>query len=116
MGMFDFLTMIDDFDKRKVERLEAKDCDGNDYILDTAQVNDCPKYPYETAFAHPSYNDGKWVIVQQYKNKESARIGHFAWADIFSSKELPDSLIQCNAGEFAEMFLGVEGEIIKRKK
>ncbi len=114
--MFDFLTGIDDHDKRKVERIEAVDCDGVKYILDTARVTDCPKYPYETAISHPSYDDGKFVILQQYKDKESARLGHFAWADIFSSKELPDTLINCSAGEFAEMFLGVEGRIVERKK
>ena len=67
MGMFDFLLMADNYEERKVDRFEK-----DTLIIDTCFVSD-GSLPYETAIQHEEYNEGKWVIVENYPDKESAQ-------------------------------------------
>jgi len=47
------------------------------YIVDTAKVADTGLW--ETGIKHQDYNAGKWIIVDEYKNKKDAKIGHKEW-------------------------------------
>lgn len=53
---------------------------GNDtvgeYIVDTCYTLDCG---YETGI---NKNEGSWIIVQRYKNRELAEKGHKIWCNI----------------------------------
>ena len=98
--MFSFEKMIDNYKERKVDRLE----DG-DLVIDTASVTDS-KNPYETAIKHPSYNEGEWVIVETYKTKEEAIIGHKKWVDIMTSNILPRKLKDASTS-FPSMLLDI---------
>jgi hypothetical protein len=86
MGMFDFLAMMDNYEERKVERYEK-----GGLIIDTCSVTDSTQ-PYETGICHPKYNDGEWVIVEQYDTEEDARLGHAKWVKKMTSKRLPKTL------------------------
>jgi len=55
MGLFDFVSMADNYEERKVDRYEK-----GDTIIDTCAVNDSSK-PFETAVQHPKYNSSKWI-------------------------------------------------------
>ena len=46
----------------------------------------------ETAISHPEYDNGKWIIVQEYDDLGQARAGHLKWVEIMSSPDLPDEL------------------------
>ena len=76
MGLFDFFSMVDNYEERKVDRYEQ----GN-MIIDTCAITDSDD-PYETAIKHPSYNDGNWVIAETYPDKESAIEGHQKWVNL----------------------------------
>ncbi len=84
--MFNFLGMADDYDSRKVDRYEE-----GDLFVSTAMVMDSSS-PFETAVAHPQYNDGKIVIVENYNTKEKAKSGHEKWVKIMTDASLPNTL------------------------
>ena len=70
LGMFSFMQDADDYESRKVSRIEPKD--NNGCGVSTAYSSD---EGYETALldkngAHP---------VERYENKEEATIGHKKW-------------------------------------
>ena len=95
--MFDFLKDISSYEERVVDHTEI---DG-DTIIDTCAVSD-GKQPYETAISSSKYNNGNWVIVEAYDNKEEAQSGHNRWVGVFSSDELPTKLTDCNNANVAQ--------------
>lgn len=84
--MFD---MIGNYEERKVARYEK---DG--LFISTAMVTDGDD-PYETAVAHPQYNDGIMVIVESYPTKAAAKRGHAKWLKRMTAKRLPKQLVDC---------------------
>lgn len=89
LGMFNFFQDCNNYEDRKVDRYEE-----GDLLISTAFVSDGIK-PYETAIAHPSYNNGAFIIVEHYDIKEDAVEGHKKWVDIMTSEHLPDTLCDC---------------------
>jgi hypothetical protein len=86
MGMFDFFSMMDNYEDRKVARYDA------DWgFISTAFVTDAD-LDYETAVRHRDYNDGQLVIVEAYATREEAQAGHERWVATMSANELPESL------------------------
>jgi len=81
--MFDFLEMNGTWEERSVARYE-----NGEITVDTCAVTDSTK-PFETGIQHPSYNDGEWIIVEEYDTKEQAERGHKKWVKILTSDELP---------------------------
>lgn len=75
--MFNWMNMMFDYEDRKVDRYE-----NDNLVIDTCEVTDNPEYPFETAIKHPDYNDNKFIIVEQYVDKELAKSGHDKWVDI----------------------------------
>lgn len=102
--MFSFLKDTDNYEDRKVARFEQ-----GDVLVSTARVSDSLQ-PFETAVAHPDYNNGKLVIVQMYDTKEEASIGHNKWVKLMTSDNLPDELVDVSTAEIRQLLGG--GEIV----
>lgn len=89
--MFSFLSMsnINNYSKRKIDRY------GDDIlIVDTCAVDD-GEQPYETAVAHPFYNNGLYIIVEAYSSAKEAQEGHDRWLQKMQADPLPERLIDC---------------------
>lgn len=84
--MLDFVNMIGNYQERKVERFENKEC-----IVDTCAVTDSTQ-PFETAISHASYNDGKWIVVELYPTMALASKGHRKWVKTMTADILPAKL------------------------
>ena len=95
--MFDFIQDFGNYQDRVVGRY-----DGDGTMVSTARVSD-GSHPYETAFQHPDYNDGKMVIVEAYDSKELAAEGHARWLKIMIDGPLPDCLIDCHNSEISQL-------------
>ena len=99
--MFNFIPMLGNYDTRRVERH-----DDGDLIISTAYVTD-GSHPYETAVAHPDYNEGSFVIVESYDSKEDAEQGHVRWIDTMTNEPLPDKLVDCANSGISQLALAV---------
>ena len=97
MGLLDFLSMADNYEERKVERYQE-----GDVFVSTAAVDDS-SYPFETAVAHPEYNDGAIVIVENYDDRASAETGHNRWVKTMTADDLPDELVDIGGADIATM-------------
>ena len=87
--MFDFLSMANNYEERKVNRYDKKGL-----FVDTCLITDQPEpYEYETAISHKEYNEGELIVVELYKTKGESTIGHKKWVKIMISKNLPEKLI-----------------------
>ena len=97
MGMFDFFSMANNYEERKVERFER-----DKLVIDTCRVTDSEK-DYETGIIHPKYNDGEWVIVQLYDTKTQSKRGHKKWVGKMTARALPKQLKDVSTCEVAFM-------------
>jgi len=86
MKALSFVGMMGNYEERKVARFEE-----GDLIVSTCRVTDSTQ-PYETAVSHPRYNDGAWVIVEQYDDEETAAEGHEKWVAKMTTSDLPEEL------------------------
>lgn len=93
--MLDFFDMMGNYELRAVARFEQ---DG--LVIDTCAVTDAAQ-PYETGICHPSYNDGKWIIVELYDTREEAQIGHDKWVKTMTANELPKWLQDVSSAAIA---------------
>lgn len=110
--MFNFFSMLDNYEQRKVGRLDAE----WGYIS-TAEVNDAEK-PYETAVRHREYNDGKLVIVEPYNTREEAEHGHQRWVEVMTANTLPAQLIDrglSGINAVCDMFGGEDWRVCPRQ-
>jgi len=95
--LFDFLTMMDNYEDRAVARYEDE---AKGLAVDTCAVTDSGQ-PFETAVAHPAYNDHKWIIVELYDSKEAANAGHNEWVRKMVAETLPASLTDVSTANIA---------------
>lgn len=95
-GLLDFL-MADDYESRKVARFEQ-----GDLMVSTAKVIDST-FLYETAVAHPNYNDGEIVIVDNYDTLSDAKKGHERWVKIMTTEPLPERLKDVSGAGIASL-------------
>lgn len=93
--MFSFLSMIGNYEERKVDNYQS-----GFLTVDTCKVTDS-QMPYETAVEHPNYNNGKWVIVETYLTKQQAQEGHTKWVTIMTTEPLPVSLVDVSTADVA---------------
>jgi hypothetical protein len=96
MGTFDFMFMAS-HEQRVIGTYE-----GEDFIVDTAAVND-GTHPYETGVQHPRYNPGGWVIVEAYDTEVQAYEGHDRWVKTMTTQPLPDELVDCANSLIAQL-------------
>ena len=104
----DLLKMYGAYEMRKVARYE----DGS-LIVDTVAVTDADQ-PFETAVSHPSYNDGDWIIVEEYGTKEEAEKGHNRWVQKMTPDGLPDQLVDVSTAWPAKLLRNMETMMYKR--
>jgi hypothetical protein len=65
----------------------------------------------ETAICHPRYNEGGWVVVEEYRTLKEATAGHEKWMGLVRTKPMPPCLIDvssCPAAKFRTAVTGVE--------
>lgn len=86
----------------QVERYED-----DNLLVSTIQATDHDGY--ETAIAHPDYNDGALIIVECYDSEDEARMGHAKWPATMTTKELPDVLTDNPCDFFGDMLFKVLG-------
>lgn len=65
-----------------------------DYTIDTCHTLDCG---YETAI---NKNNGFWVVVQRYKDRELAEKGHKIWCGICAGA--PEKVYSVQTGRYEE--------------
>lgn len=106
MNFSSIVAMLGNYDDRKVGRYEA---DG--LRVSTALVYDAA-HPYETAVAHPEYNDDKWVIVEAYNSLEEAARGHERWVKTMTSESLPSQLVDCANSEISQIIAEIGGKMV----
>jgi hypothetical protein len=108
---FNFFSMADDYEDRKVARYES-----GEIIVSTAFTTDTEKY--ETAISHPKYNDGLFVIVEEYDERESAEMGHEKWVGVATRPvdQLPDHLLDVSTFFFATLLDLVDDEWRAKKE
>lgn len=70
----------------KVARLEQ-----GDLVVDTCVAPDTGKF--ETGISHPDYDEGHFIIVEEYEDEEAAKEGHERWVAAMTASELPDELL-----------------------
>ena len=92
------LSMMGNYEDRKVARHDDEE---TGLMVSTAAVYDST-LPYETAVAHPAYNDDEIVIVEMYPTNEKARVGHERWVARMVAPSLPSALRDVSTSEFAE--------------
>jgi len=51
---------------------------------------------YETGIEEPRYNNGAWVIVDEYKTKKESMAGHKKWVALFQ-KQFPKELFDVHS-------------------
>lgn len=100
------------YESRKVANYQDKK---TGLTVDTCKVYDSTQ-PYETGIQHPSYNNGRWVIVEQYQNKKSAGDGHKRWVGIMTSESLPKSLTDVSTATVARLLDQVSDDRTWRDK
>ena len=97
------LSGIGTYEQRKVANYKA-----GPLVIDTVFASDTGLY--ETAVAHPDYNEGKWVIVEEYATRPLATAGHKKWIQKMSKSRLPDELIDVSGAFLAGMCDTFSGE------
>lgn len=100
-----WINMIDNHEERVVANYKDE---LNKVEFDTCRVTDFPNVPFETAIAHPNYNNGKWVIVEAYKTKEEAQAGHDKWVQMYVTNNLPKQLKDCREDELIKALFSDE--------
>jgi len=110
--MFDFMSMMGNYEQRKVANFTK-----GKLTVDTCRVLDSQQ-DYETGVEHPDYNKGKWVIVSVYSSKEEAIKGHQKWVKIMTKKTLPKVLQDVSTAKCALLsdIGGTEWRKIKREE
>jgi len=111
-GIFDFLWAAP-HEERVVARDEVQS-KGQECTIDTAAVNDSP-HPFETGIACPRYNSGKWVIVEEYDDKESAIRGHARWTKKMR-EDPPTKLVDVSSCGVASLAFGEDERVYEEEE
>lgn len=100
---------------QKIARNEIPDLFGRQgLIISTIGDMGDTEHSYETAVSHPEYNDGRWVIVQEYDTEEDARNGHEKWLKTMTADALPNELRDVSTAGVAQMAEEVGGNTWRR--
>lgn len=67
----------------------------SDFTVDTVFAPDT--YIWETGISANTFNDGDWIIVDEYKTKKEAKIGHQKWVKYMETN--PKKLIDIHINE-----------------
>lgn len=93
-NFYDFLKFLttdwDDYQDRLVENTKQ-----GEYEIDTCFANDTNLY--ETAIKK---NNGEWIVVEEYKDKQTAEKKHFEWVEF--TKSNPSKAYSIQTGEYED--------------
>jgi hypothetical protein len=64
---------------------------------------------YETAIAHPFYNDGTLIVVGSWDDEEDARHGHKYWVERVVLDAMPNPLTDVSTSETALLLDAFDG-------
>lgn len=78
-----------DFGSISVSTLVPFDCKGNNI--------------WETAISHPKYNNGKWIVVEEYSGERNAKTGHDKWVHLLETDTLPSEVEDIGGGIIGEI-------------
>lgn len=109
--LFDFMQDYDNYEDRVIG---LWDNDDNSMMVSTAAVSD-GREPFETAVAHPSYNNGKMIIVECYSTEEDAAAGHKKWLGLMRFDKLPLTLVDCGNSEISQLIDAIDGDMAFEK-
>ena len=80
-NIFNFIGMFGNHSSRLVYNYES-----DNFTIDTCLVTDS-EYNYETAVKYDGFNDGRWMIVEQYNTESEAQNGHNRWVEYLTNNE-----------------------------
>ena len=80
-NIFNFIGMFGNHSSRLVDNYES-----DNFTIDTCLVTDS-EYNYETAVKYYGFNDGRWMIVEQYNTESEAQDGHNRWVEYLTNNE-----------------------------
>lgn len=86
---------------RRAQDIIGKFSKGDLYIS-TVSCEDT-EHLFETAIAHPKYNDGLLIIVEEYDTRLEAQDSHAKWIDIMTAIELPACLKDVNTSDLRKL-------------
>lgn len=96
--MFNFFDMMDNYEDRKIDNYQ-----GENFEIDTCRVTDASS-PYETAIKHELFNDGKWIVIEEYDTAEEAQQGHDQWVDQLNNTPVDQLVLKdVSTSETAEL-------------
>jgi len=113
--MFGFNFIDTDFgfepyEERKVDNFKDEK---TGLTVDTCTVPDTD-HPFETGIKHPNYNDGNWVIVEEYDSKEEAQKGHDKWVKTMTAETLPSEIKDVSTSSMSKFMALVAGKVGKK--
>ena len=109
-NLFGFLKDLKNYSSRLVLTYRAPGL-----VVDTARVSD-GDHPYETAVAHPDYDQGKLIIVEAYDTEADARAGQARWVKIMSTAPLPEELEDCANSAVAQLLRAAGDRLVFPRK
>lgn len=84
------------YEDRKVENSET-----DRFRLSTASVSD-GDLPYETYLQHMDYHPSS-AVIDAYRTKKEAKIGHEKWLKKFRSKNPPKKILDCQNSHISQL-------------
>jgi hypothetical protein len=109
MTLLGILEAMGTLESRKVSRYK-----NGDVLISTVRNTDNDEFPYETAIAHPHYNEGKWIIVEEYRDIDEAKTRHEYWVTLMTSDQLPPSLTDISTSRIQQLIVALGGEAKER--
>lgn len=67
-------------------------------VVSTVYTNELEKW--ETGISHCKYNNGDWIIVEEYETEQEAKDGHLKWKTTMTDFVLPDKLVDVSTSHF----------------
>ncbi len=77
----------------------------DEWEVSTVSMPDTPGFNYETAVCSPDFNEGNWIIVENYVTIEESKAGHQKWIDL--CKGNPTVILDVASSEIAKQ-CGIE--------
>jgi len=107
------LKMTSNFGTHAFRNVDHYERDG--VMVDTSRVFD-GGLPFETGVAHPQYNGGLVMILEAYRTRDEARIGHRRWVSVMTGLEPPERLEDCYNAASARLLKAMGEKLIYNRK
>lgn len=87
-----------------------KDTDFGSISVSTLVPFDCKSAnTWETAISHPKYNEGNWIIVEEYQGEYDAKTGHDKWVHLLETDTLPNEIEDVGGGIIGKICNALSG-------